>query len=58
MRTILNDFEKQIGKPSKIIGILMTHFHPDQTYGSEAVVEYAKQLGQEKIPENYQIFHF
>lgn len=50
MKQILQDFEEKLGKPSKIEGIIMTHFHPDHTYGSGAVVNYAMELGQENVP--------
>ena len=50
MEEILDDFEKKLGKPKEISGLIMTHFHTDHSYGSGAILEYAKSLGQSSIP--------
>jgi len=47
MQTILLDFEAKIGKPTKIEGVIITHFHPDHSYGGGAVLNYAQSLGQD-----------
>ena len=48
MKKILNEFVEKLGKPSGIDGLIITHFHPDHSYGIGAVTEFAKTLGQEK----------
>ena len=50
MEEILDDFEKKLGKPKAISGLIMTHFHTDHSYGSGAILEYAQSLGQTSIP--------
>ena len=50
MKQILNDFESKVGKPTKIEGIIITHFHPDHAYGAGAIIKYAKALGQNDVP--------
>ena len=50
MAQILEDLENLIGRPTKIEGIIITHFHPDHGYGAKAVIKYAERLGQHFVP--------
>ena len=50
MEEILEDLEKMLGKPTEISGLVMTHFHTDHSYGSGAIADYAKTLGQKTVP--------
>ena len=51
METIIKDFEILLGKPTEIVGVALTHFHPDHCFGTGSILAYAESLGQEKIPD-------
>ena len=46
METIIEDFEKLLGKPKEVTGVALTHFHPDHCFGTGSILSYAESIGQ------------